>query len=62
MKKTIINLEFKESILVKRLSNCARCGGIHTNVTFKQFSKPCDLYTHYAPCPTTHEPILLKKT
>jgi hypothetical protein len=56
------------------LINCARCGGTHTDVEFKPLArpimaaedlldcmgKPYDIiYTHWAPCPTNGEPIIL---
>lgn len=43
---------------------CARCGGEgHKPITFKKLQKPSELpggikFTHWAPCPTTGEPIM----
>ncbi len=40
---------------------CARCGGNHDEVLFKEFTIPQDdiEYTHYGFCPANYEPILL---
>lgn len=41
---------------------CARCGRDHEEVTFEPFVRPVRLhdavFTHWAPCPHVHEPIL----
>lgn len=44
---------------------CARCyGDGHPGITFKKLTYPVDLveppFTHWAPCPTNGEPILLQ--
>jgi len=46
---------------------CARCGGDHDAVTFTRLTHPIDMEpgtpyfaTHWAPCPTNGEPILLR--
>ncbi len=46
---------------------CARCGGVH-EVDFKRLTNPIEavdhdevVYTHWAPCPTNGEPILMRK-
>lgn len=49
------------------LNKCARCGGHHLGLTFFPFMRPPKtggrtMWTHYAPCPKTHEPILMRKT
>ena len=47
------------------VKGCARCGGEHVAVTFKPMQKamaPADApvsWTHWAPCPTNGEPIML---
>jgi len=45
------------------VDNCARCGGDHV-LLFKQFARPIEdsdatLWTHWATCPATGDPILL---
>lgn len=50
--------------------NCARCGQDHDALTFKQFQRPVTedkdkdnetiLWTHWAVCPVTDDPILLR--
>lgn len=49
------------------LVHCARCGGHHDNLPFKIFTRPvmehADIrpaYTHWAMCPESKQPILLK--
>ncbi|MFL5312237.1 MAG: hypothetical protein ACJ79H_17530 [Myxococcales bacterium] len=44
--------------------HCARCGGDHPDLTFKPLTIPIELgppggLTHWAPCPTNGEPILM---
>jgi hypothetical protein len=43
---------------------CARCDGEgHNNIVFCRFDRPAGTngeYTHWATCPTTGEPILMK--
>ena len=50
-------------MLLKKIIHCARCGGDHENVDTKPFAKPfrlgVDTWTHWAPCPTNGEPILV---
>lgn len=46
--------------LIPLIINCSRCGENHTNLTFEPFRRPPGGFTHFAPCPTTHEPILMK--
>ena len=64
MKRTTRRLSLaiaKVSIVpAKRITGCARCGGAHVGVVFKLFTRPCGNLTHYAPCPTNHEPILMR--
>jgi hypothetical protein len=44
------------------LTNCARCGKTHAELTFRELARPCEEWTHWAPCPHTHEPILMALT
>lgn len=42
---------------------CQRCGGRHDDVTFQPLARPVEVegaaaFTHWAPCPTTGEPML----
>ena len=52
-------------LIVKRLNGCARCHGDgHDDLTFLPLTHvvECDCgetFTHWAPCPTNGEPILL---
>ena len=44
---------------------CARCGATtHPQITFTKFKHPIKadpyLFTYWAPCPTTGEPILMQ--
>lgn len=53
---------------VKKVSNCARCGEDHENMTFAQLERPMTpddvsppiTWTHWAPCPTNGQPILMR--
>lgn len=53
--------EFFTSII-----NCARCKGAHEKLEFKKFRNPIEVethvFTHWALCPTTEEPIVLEVT
>ena len=57
---------------VTGITNCARCGCAHENLEFKEMAQPLTLYpdtsdvlketivfTHWCPCPTNGDPILL---
>ena len=51
-------------VKVEYLRSCARCGGEHRDLLFKKLTRPilgksnAPLYTHWAPCPATGEPVL----
>lgn len=48
------------------ISGCTRCGGDHPNMTFGVLQRPIadsdglHVWTHWAPCPKTGEPVLLR--
>lgn len=42
--------------------NCARCDKDHEDLWFQMLARPADHHTHWAPCPTTREPILLRRS
>lgn len=48
------------------LTNCARCGGDHLDLSYRTFARPVPEYdglgdwTHWALCPTNGEPILIR--
>jgi hypothetical protein len=44
------------------VGNCARCGGNHQQQLFVPFTRPPRWWTHYAHCPRTKEPILMRQT
>jgi hypothetical protein len=56
----------KPELYESTVTNCARCGNIHIGLTFFPFIRPPKygrtVWTHYAPCPRTHEPILGRRT
>lgn len=52
-------MERPRSVVV-RVVGCARCGATHNAWRFRGFRTPCDGFTHWAMCPLTREPILLK--
>lgn len=39
---------------------CARCGKDHVGVLFMKLDRPMKGSTHWAPCPTNGQPILLR--
>lgn len=41
------------------VGNCARCKQDHQDLTFDPLSHPTD-WTHWSPCPTNGEPIMLQ--
>jgi len=56
----------QQVILLERLNGCARCWGDgHDNIAFEKLEHPFEpegvkeAYTHWAPCPTNGEPILM---
>lgn len=51
----------KRPLVVVRqdVCTCPRCDGYHTGVRFIAFHRGPDIYTHWALCPTTGEPLLL---
>lgn len=60
-----------EAIYLERLTGCARCDGEgHDQITFYPLTHPVDpsesgcdkQITHWAPCPTNGEPILMVVT
>ena len=42
--------------------NCARCGQDHQELEFTRLKRPEAEWTHWAVCPNTGEPVLLKST
>lgn len=48
-----------EGVAVTSIKGCARCGGDHFNVIFSKLTHPVDELTHFAPCPTNGQPILM---
>jgi hypothetical protein len=46
----------EKSVMVE---DCARCGGKH-QVVFQKLRRDCEGWTHWASCPETGEPILMK--
>lgn len=50
---------------IHNITNCTRCGGEHKEVEFKRLTNSIEnsdgtLWTHWAPCPITGEPILMR--
>lgn len=45
-----------------KITNCARCGGTHPEVYFWKFARPPKSHSHWAICPKTHQPILMRFT
>lgn len=55
----------KEETIVE-LSDCSRCALAHRDLVFKQLTRPLytennrEVYTHWTPCPTNGEPIMMR--
>lgn len=56
-----------ELLRTTNIRNCARCDGDHDQLVFKKLSRPFAPreaapieWTHWAPCPTNGEPILMR--
>lgn len=53
-------------VLVSPLNGCARCGNDHSHIEFVRMTRPLVLdgseLTHWATCPETGEPILMRFT
>ncbi len=49
---------------------CARCDGNHEQLAFRKMNNPMDfgagddraIYTHFALCPNTGQPVVLRQT
>ena len=55
-----------DTLTIKKISGCARCGGDHERVTASRMTQPFApaeaapmIWTHWAACPTNGEPILI---
>jgi len=48
--------------MIMTIQQCARCGGSHPDLNFQPFSSPNPTYDYWAVCPTTQEPILLRRS
>ena len=46
-------------VTIARLRGCARCHSEHEDIAFEPLQHPIGQYTHWAPCPTNGQPILL---
>lgn len=65
MFSNILDTKGSWTVIVPELRNCARCGGTHRNIHFKELThyfveNDGTVWTHYAPCPSNSEPILLR--
>lgn len=53
------NMKLSEDVLIDVIG-CARCGGNHTRLPFKRFTRPSKPWSHWAKCPNIGEPVMLK--
>lgn len=53
-----MNVYMNDDITVD-VKDCSRCDEYHTDLCFKPLSNPFDIYSHYATCPNSGQPILL---
>lgn len=49
----------EDSIRIANIDNCVRCGETHLFLTFRKLKNKAGKATHWCPCPTTHEPIMV---
>lgn len=47
-------------VRISKLVNCARCGDNHGELTFLELTYPNGENTHWCPCPTNDEPIMMR--
>jgi hypothetical protein len=60
-KKTLVGKRTK--VIISSIKNCARCGGNHEDLVFNKLRRPTqtpEKWSHWASCPKTKEPILLR--
>lgn len=50
----------RTSLVIDRIVDCARCGRNHQKLVFDRLHRPSGKMTHWACCPRTRQPILLK--
>ena len=57
-----VTMEFAKATgdLLINVRKCARCGGDHDRVGFKPFTNPPRRFSHWAHCPKSGEPILMR--
>lgn len=55
--KGVVDLE---PPMVVAVTNCARCGQDHVALVFSRLKRTSDEHTHWALCPTSVEPILMR--
>lgn len=48
-----------EAMTTDLTGECARCGESHYDLEFQPLTRPTE-WSHWAPCPTNGEPIMLK--
>ena len=51
-----------EATSVFKVEGCARCGETHENLIFERLESPVRNLTHWAECPNTGQPILMRMT
>lgn len=44
---------------VVKINDCARCGGNHDCVRMQKFRRPAGIFSYWAECPITLEPIFI---
>ncbi len=52
---------FSTAAITVTIKSCARCGGDHYDLVFKEMAESSGEYTHFAMCPELSEPILLRQ-
>lgn len=50
----------QHALQIPEIRNCARCSGVHTDMTAMRFQQFEGNGSHYMYCPTTGEPIIVE--
>lgn len=52
--------KMRRGSMIRDIHHCSRCGSTHKNMVFVKLDRACKEYTHWAECPETEQPILMR--
>jgi len=55
------DVQVNEAEMTVSIESCARCGGTHENLVFRELQNPPPDWRYFATCPVTQQPIWLMK-